>query len=711
MSTEWLQSIRDHPIFRDLHSSHATTSRPDRSVLAVHESEIFLASNDTVRYADINKGQDYIELDIPLVEFPICSLLLNKSRSLLVVVGTKNVVVSFLPRVPSQMGRRLKSHVVGGSNHGSTTIRQVTIHPYCSSDSALVILTQDSYLRLYDLTLSFEKPETTIDILPPDLRRSISRHFLGDAAEVESSSFSFGKGGDGWSTFSVFVLMRNGDVYVVCPVLPANCHISSSDLEPFETHAATEAGSPSVVAYSRLLQAIDRGTRTSSGIAFARPARLLDPVVLGPILFSPAPLEFTNSDSEASSICFLPLQPLNVLAIASSEKVDICVLAEPIMPSLQKGLTVSVHESISLPGLTGIRIKTLDTEDDTTTYICHNDGIFEIRMKQWVEEIRAAFESDDPSSVVEAASDSLPSQVVNMLDCRGSAIIGYDIVQDDLQKAILAVRDSYDVHAFPLSLGSITSKLESLLSESDSDVGEAQEIPSQAPRYHSLLSAPAYKPPQIPKGPQIVVPNGIANKHVKPDVDTLEFLAKFATQHRNSMQSLMGAFVSMHRRLALQQKEYERQKAKVKALAKSVSDSSPSASGRLERVQNLQSDLESRCAKLVQDLMNNHSPKLSDSEKRYFEELKRIEKHVLGQRGLLKRLESATTQMDALKTSLPSADQVENRFDSTPANSPLRTKEVGKIRSQIDYNEEIMGKAKTRLERLIRLNKATLSSD
>jgi len=37
---------------------------------------------------------------------------------------------------------------------------------------------------------------------------------------METVSFTFGNGDD-WEIFTIYVLMKNGDVYAICPFLPS----------------------------------------------------------------------------------------------------------------------------------------------------------------------------------------------------------------------------------------------------------------------------------------------------------------------------------------------------------------------------------------------------------------------------------------------------------------------------------------------------------
>lgn len=699
MSTSWKKDLPHHSIFQ--HKPTKPTHNCD--LLAIHGSEIFIACDSIVRYADVARSADYVELDVPGADFPIIALKLNRSRSLLMISGQDKVVAVFIPRGSSLTKRSLKSHVVGELNHRDTQVQQVSVHPNCSADSSVLILTADAYLRLYDFNLSFEEAETTIDLLPSQVRESLSRHHIGDTAEVDASSFCFGSGGDGWTAYTVFVLMRNGDVYSVCPLVPSNCHATLKEINNFDAYARREPGTQAAAAFIRISQAIENGTRSTLGVSFVRPVRLQPPSVCGPLLFCPAPLEFASHDVQMTSICFLPSQPINVLAIASDGKVDVCTVSDPIQPGNSGSLEINVHESITLPGIKEINLKNHGT--DTALYVMHNNGLHEVEMKLWLKDLADAFASESDERLRDSASEGISSLVTVMLDSALSPLIGCDRLEDDLETSLVLIRASFDVHVIPVGQ-ELTVEGLGEKPVSDIEMETTTESAAEIPQYLSLLESPSYKPRQLPRRPQIVIPHNISHKNLKADVETLRFLVHFATQMRKDMENLMNSFIEMHRRFQLQQKEYQRQTEKVEALTKLVETLEGEDSSRLEAALRRQAGLEKKCARLVQSLMHNDAPKLSDAEKRYLEELNRIEKHALAPKGLLSRIISAKAQLAKVQESLPTLEH--DTADKGIRDSPLRTTQISRLRSQIDCNEEVLRKSRARLEHVSKTHLGTV---
>jgi len=161
-------------------------------------------------------------------------------------------------------GVKVKSSAVGAwyhQNNPSLQILQVSFHPL--SDVHLLVLTNDSVLRIYNIKENLQLPcrEIALDavaqapVAQPDMGRSNSRRNSGmggwqdksrpmlsglSAAQgkpmvtgfcfgaVPASRASFSRGGSsassggssGWDLFSLFFLFTTGSVSVLCPTVP-----------------------------------------------------------------------------------------------------------------------------------------------------------------------------------------------------------------------------------------------------------------------------------------------------------------------------------------------------------------------------------------------------------------------------------------------------------------------------------------------------------
>ena len=114
-------------------------------------------------------------------------------------------------------------------------------HPLGVGGNCLVTITAEAVVRLWELDrsdrLSYDKPSLTFDMkklaygkfaeddfnAPNDLRKA--RGFSLDALDIDVASACFGGRGldsdSAWSAMTLWVAMKGGDVYALCPILPS----------------------------------------------------------------------------------------------------------------------------------------------------------------------------------------------------------------------------------------------------------------------------------------------------------------------------------------------------------------------------------------------------------------------------------------------------------------------------------------------------------
>lgn len=109
-------------------------------------------------------------------------------------------------------------------------------HPLGVNGSCIVTVTADATVRVWELSTqdrwSFDSPTTSVDLkkladgttLDQDFSASTSatnKAFSPDSFEMEVAAASFAtKGSGGWNPMTLWVAMREGDVYALCPLLP-----------------------------------------------------------------------------------------------------------------------------------------------------------------------------------------------------------------------------------------------------------------------------------------------------------------------------------------------------------------------------------------------------------------------------------------------------------------------------------------------------------
>lgn len=109
-------------------------------------------------------------------------------------------------------------------------------HPLGVNGSCIVTVTADAIVRVWELSTqdrwSYDSPTTSVDLkkladgtsLDQDFSASTSatnKGFSPDSFEMEVASASFAtKGSGGWNPMTLWIAMREGDIYALCPLLP-----------------------------------------------------------------------------------------------------------------------------------------------------------------------------------------------------------------------------------------------------------------------------------------------------------------------------------------------------------------------------------------------------------------------------------------------------------------------------------------------------------
>jgi nucleoporin NUP82 len=86
-------------------------------------------------------------------------------------------------------------------------------------------------LREYDTSVDPDEPQQSLCFVPERKNTSFMAY---DIAARETASFTFGKGKADWGPLTVYVVMKSGDVYAVCPYLPVNSSVPSDYVHSLE---------------------------------------------------------------------------------------------------------------------------------------------------------------------------------------------------------------------------------------------------------------------------------------------------------------------------------------------------------------------------------------------------------------------------------------------------------------------------------------------
>ncbi|KAI0024822.1 nuclear pore complex protein An-Nup82 [Xylariomycetidae sp. FL0641] len=174
----------------------------------------------------------------------IQQLIISPYANFMAVLTTHTVRVILLPdsshlTAPTTDVIKAKSWTLGPTTHvmDRSPIASALWHPLGVNGSALVTVTKDAVVRVWELSQkdrwTFDAPSLTIDLqkladgISLDQNFSASTNvtnkgFSPDSFEMEVASACFaGRGSGGWSPMTLWVAMREGDVYALCPLLPS----------------------------------------------------------------------------------------------------------------------------------------------------------------------------------------------------------------------------------------------------------------------------------------------------------------------------------------------------------------------------------------------------------------------------------------------------------------------------------------------------------
>lgn len=173
----------------------------------------------------------------------IRQLIISPNSNYLAILTTHTVHICTIPdssHLTSEDTGPLKPKIftLGPTTHvtSRSPIASALWHPLGVNGSCLVTTTADAIVRVWELSMqdrwSFDTPTTSIDLrkladgttLDQDFSASTSatnKAFSPDSFEMEVAAASFAtKGSGGWNPMTLWIAMREGDLYALCPLLP-----------------------------------------------------------------------------------------------------------------------------------------------------------------------------------------------------------------------------------------------------------------------------------------------------------------------------------------------------------------------------------------------------------------------------------------------------------------------------------------------------------
>jgi len=172
----------------------------------------------------------------------IRQLVISPNGNYLAILTTHTVHIAILPEpalltAADTSPMKLKSYTLGPTTHVTSQagVASALWHPLGVNGTCLVTVTVDAVVRVWELSTadrwSFDRPTLAIDLkkladgtsVDEDFGASVggNKSFSPDSVEMDVASACFaGRGSGGWSPMTLWVAMREGDVYALCPLLP-----------------------------------------------------------------------------------------------------------------------------------------------------------------------------------------------------------------------------------------------------------------------------------------------------------------------------------------------------------------------------------------------------------------------------------------------------------------------------------------------------------
>lgn len=173
----------------------------------------------------------------------IRQLIISPNSNFLAILTTHTIHICALPDSSHLTSEdtaplRPKIFTLGPTTHvtSRSPIMSALWHPLGVNGFCVVTVTADAIVRVWELSThdrwSFDSPTTSVDLkkladgttLDQDFSASTSatnKAFSPDSFEMEVAAASFAtKGSGGWNPMTLWVAMREGGVYALCPLLP-----------------------------------------------------------------------------------------------------------------------------------------------------------------------------------------------------------------------------------------------------------------------------------------------------------------------------------------------------------------------------------------------------------------------------------------------------------------------------------------------------------
>ncbi|KAF3770227.1 hypothetical protein M406DRAFT_35678 [Cryphonectria parasitica EP155] len=193
----------------------------------------------SVEGSDGQSADGYRIIKTPVAD-EIRQLVMSPNSEYLAILTTHTVHICALPKsslLTDSEPLKPRFFTLGPTTHITmkSAVMSAVWHPLGVQGTSLVTVTEDAVVRLWEISTSdrwsFDAPTLAIDLkkladgTAVDQDFSVStttnRGFSADTFDMEVAAASFAVRGSGlWSSMTLYIAMRGGDVYALCPLLP-----------------------------------------------------------------------------------------------------------------------------------------------------------------------------------------------------------------------------------------------------------------------------------------------------------------------------------------------------------------------------------------------------------------------------------------------------------------------------------------------------------
>ena len=285
-----------------------------------------------------------------------------------------------------------------------------------------------------------------------------------------------------------------------------------------------------------------------------------------------------------------------------------------------------------------------------TIYVQHALGAHCLMFGPWLGQLAAALDEpkadEEGSQALKRALETQKgTEVLWVLKTKsGEANAG----PTPAVEGLVVLNDVYLGYSLLLVTGALqVVAIELSLRVDDAVLGSPERAAESSPAaggensaYVSLLEKPFVVPPFLSSrqaGASPALPRlPPSKKPLEINPETLRAFATHVSTTQTAIRDLVSAADSVQSRLELQMRELSRQVDKLAELEKLRSDLGKSVSGgtegRLRRAEEKQRELLARTDRVLQRLVESHQPSISTYERKWFDELERLEEQVVGRR-------------------------------------------------------------------------------